>query len=317
MNTYTHWTNSFDGVVKMYNSIKPLRGKRLEQDIRPIGERSKWWERIIKVDNSTYVITDGLWSWTYNQMEVLNDPEVADRLLSFAPIVWTREEDGDYITVRNTSEGNQSQSRYRTLIAWLPGVLRFSYGGNGKHWVNHVSKNTRHYLPKFKVVNKDQKWVMGTDTCLKFKCVDGDFVNVIGNHKGIVPVVNRAVTAKYNPKIRELWQWGQIVLPVFGNTILEQRDSSAKTIGSNSIYGWEYHVKPEEMRAWLDDPELYSAERLAFLILSVVSMDAIASDGDGSGTGAWFQPDGKSYGKFKNLVHKVGNMKTTKLVDME
>ena len=37
-----------------YDSIVPLRGKRKAQDIRPLGQRRKTWERIIKIDDDTY-----------------------------------------------------------------------------------------------------------------------------------------------------------------------------------------------------------------------------------------------------------------------
>ena len=60
--TYGRWgvpLNSFDDVAKAYNSIKPIRGKRLSEDLRPLSSfRRYWWNRVIKInDNSLLRIT--------------------------------------------------------------------------------------------------------------------------------------------------------------------------------------------------------------------------------------------------------------------
>jgi hypothetical protein len=56
--------NSFDDVVSEYNKTVPIRGARKAEDLRPLGQRRKWWERIIKVNENTYVLDDGGWTWT-------------------------------------------------------------------------------------------------------------------------------------------------------------------------------------------------------------------------------------------------------------
>jgi len=305
--------NSFDDVVALYNNIKPLRGKRSYIDIRPLGDRKRWWERVIKVNDNTYVITDGGWSWGVTPEQLKNDPQKLHEVLCFSPIVWTREADGDYVTIRNNLENGSSVSRYELLKSWLPAVLRFSYNQNGKHWVDHVSKNSKHYLPKFKAKITDGKWGSTEDLHLKFKQTQGDFISVVEPHKARVSVVNREVTKLYNPKIKELWQWAETILPVFGATLMEQRDQSAKVIGAKTVYGWIYNVNPNDLRAWLDGPDLFADERLAFVILSTFSIDAIEGNWN---NGVWFAPTKTTYEKFKNLVHKLGNMKMVKLVDV-
>ena len=47
----------FEGVKKRYEDTIPLRGKRKEQNIRPIKRRDRAWERIIKVSDTEYYIT--------------------------------------------------------------------------------------------------------------------------------------------------------------------------------------------------------------------------------------------------------------------
>ena len=57
------WTNfaSFKDVVKHYENIKPLVSKlhTREDDIRPIGDRNRKWERIVKVSRNCYALSDG------------------------------------------------------------------------------------------------------------------------------------------------------------------------------------------------------------------------------------------------------------------
>jgi len=48
----------FNKIKQAYESIKPLRGKRKHLDIRPHGERNRSWERIVKVSDNEYYITN-------------------------------------------------------------------------------------------------------------------------------------------------------------------------------------------------------------------------------------------------------------------
>ena len=58
--THTNFS-SFHEVAKHYNSIKPLVSKlhTREDDIRPIGDRARKHERIVKISNNCYALSDG------------------------------------------------------------------------------------------------------------------------------------------------------------------------------------------------------------------------------------------------------------------
>jgi hypothetical protein len=47
----------FEGVAKRYEETTPLRGKRKEQNIRPINRRDRAYERIVKVSDTEYYVT--------------------------------------------------------------------------------------------------------------------------------------------------------------------------------------------------------------------------------------------------------------------
>ena len=48
---------TFDTVKQRYEDTVPIRGKRKEQNIRPIMRRDRAWERIIKVDDNEYYVS--------------------------------------------------------------------------------------------------------------------------------------------------------------------------------------------------------------------------------------------------------------------
>ena len=52
---------TFEQVEAFYNRIKPVRedGYSTSRNIRPIGDRSRKGERIIKVNNNTYALSEG------------------------------------------------------------------------------------------------------------------------------------------------------------------------------------------------------------------------------------------------------------------
>ncbi len=56
-----NYLNTFDKVVAYYESIKPLVSKHhtLADDLRPIGDRNRKWERIQKVNANCYILQDG------------------------------------------------------------------------------------------------------------------------------------------------------------------------------------------------------------------------------------------------------------------
>ena len=53
----------FKKIAERYETTVPLRGKRKAQNIRPHGERDRDWERIIKVSDHEYYLTNNAYRW--------------------------------------------------------------------------------------------------------------------------------------------------------------------------------------------------------------------------------------------------------------
>lgn len=133
--------NTFDEVAAKYAAVKPMRGQHKDQDVRPIGNRRQKWERIVKMDDSTYLLTDAhyadpVFCWGPSHASV---PKVITReeQINLAPIVWRKLPDGtETVTVRNASGVyGQCNSRYTFLEFNLPSGLVFCMTRQGDHYV--------------------------------------------------------------------------------------------------------------------------------------------------------------------------------------
>jgi len=139
----------FAQMAENYNTTKPVISKNhtAEDNIRPVGRRSRKHEHMIKVSARQYMIWDGysvgdpkFKSWSSNV------PPTPEQTLALAPIVWTLSPKGDIETVRirNGSGDSAHCSRYTFLDNTLPRGLAFHvYGGK-----QYISNGTQYLLPK-------------------------------------------------------------------------------------------------------------------------------------------------------------------------
>jgi hypothetical protein len=282
--------NSFDEVAKRYNEIKPIRGRK--EDTRPLNERRYAWNRIIKVDDNKYILSDGHYTW-WGQ----------DTLETVSPIVWERKEDGDYMTIRNNMNDSSAVSRYQFISHYLPLGMSFDwYNISGKHFVKY--KDQTHYLPKYKgtfdynakvlTIEKDNKLV--------FKHVDGEFIRANELQPMKTRRLDKDLDKEYNKKLMAMWEWMQIVLPVLGDTMYEGRTTYADSFGGSYWY-WTKRTTPEEVREILNDEE--HPKRMAFAVLASIEADAMRDKR--------FEPKTDSYKKLRMLVRRIGDFYKTEL----
>jgi hypothetical protein len=295
--TYGRWgvpLNSFDDVAKAYNSIKPIRGKRLSEDLRPLSSfRRYWWNRVIKINDNKYLLSDGCWSWIYK----VNNTSVMEQT---APIVWERKADGDYMTVRSHMAGGIAVSRYQFLDRMLPEGMRFDWHTrSGKHFV--LYKGESYYIPKFKgeFDHTANAFIMKEDNRLEFKWAPDGLTRV----GALVPYktrrIDKDVDRKYAPKVRELWDWMQVVLPVLGDNLKKNRMDYSEVLCGKTYWDWSNHVNSQEVLEILDDDE--HVKRVALAVC--LALEIQATDVEGR-----FWARHESFKLFKNKVRKVANM---------
>jgi hypothetical protein len=290
-----HGLSTFDEVVKVYESITPIRtkdtGLRMT-DRRPLNSRWKWWERVYKFDDNTYGLCDGHEWWWHGKEE----------LKQTCPILWERRADGEYITIRNHYHKFQtSWTRFEFLTWYLPKGISFWYCA-GKHFINYEDKD--YALPK---MVSNVKWgATGSIDILhdhKIEFVrDGDnFVR----QNGLLPVPTKRkgeVAYQYQDKILKFWEWTNVMLPVLGDSLTYEGVniySETMTDGKSGIWYWHQSTNAKEVLDILDNEE--HPKKMALAVCVAFATEAI-------GTNKHFQVESKSRQKFIDTIRRLGNM---------
>lgn len=269
--TYSAFT-CFDEVVSHYNNTTPMRGEASAgKDIRPIGDRARKYERIVKISRNCYALSDGyhmgdehfsVWQWHVHTASASADME------KYAPIVWRKRRDGtEEVTLRNGFGDYSHNGRYAFLHRHTPKGMRFR-NRNGKHFIQNMYHallphrgGTDHYLAKTRTAPHDvydrikkaaaatpanhwQKkhaaWVTAHDdnSAVTFrKNENGGWDHVEGTGKDISsiknPTVNKAVKAKYKEEIKSFFEWGMTMSPLLP---LEDEQYKSQQIRDLRVY---------------------------------------------------------------------------------
>ncbi len=262
-----NYLNTFDKVAAYYESIKPLVSKHhtLADDLRPIGDRNRKWERIQKINANCYILQDGWngsddifcgWHYYHNTSGERPKPTEAEKI-KLAPIVWRRHRDGtETIKIRNGTGQGAHNSRYSFLDRHLPKGLNFIVR-NGKHFVA-FTHGTEYYLaksntvPSFDMPSEAQthewnKYFTTRDdgVALTFRIDNGVISFVDGGKPLPVPPkvrVDKVAKAKMKDAIAEFRDWAFAMYP-----LLPTRDHDYHTERVNEVrtamqsgysYGW-------------------------------------------------------------------------------
>ena len=129
--------STFKDVEARYNEIRPLVSVNCsrEQDIRPISDRRRRYERIAKISDHEYALHDMASSGSITRLPMYSGREIA------APITWRHNHGVETVTVRGATT-DYDTTRYNFLRRYLPGGLYFNVGQSGQHTVGG------HYLPR-------------------------------------------------------------------------------------------------------------------------------------------------------------------------
>jgi hypothetical protein len=208
---------SFNQVAAWYEQTKPIKSvaHTLEDDIRPIGQRKRKWERIKKVDDNTYCLLDGCYGQTMYNHNVTDQYEQ-----DMAAIMWRREADGDYIYIRNGTTDSVPYGRFKFLRRYLPLNMGFRYNQQGKHWV-HAKTPTGY--EDFPLPKTDYRWdyTLKQAACaddgkrLRFRAnEDGTFTRMGDAFKVTISHVNKELKKSWKPQIEAFYVQAAALAPL-------------------------------------------------------------------------------------------------------
>jgi hypothetical protein len=237
--------NTFAEVASHYENVKRLVSKSHpeEHDVRPLGDRRRKWERIIKISDDCYAFScggahDPVFTWGTGSHREKDFPLLPEDTARLAPVVWRRDKDGvETVTVRNGVGNWSHQSVYGFIRRTLPMGLRFFQGNkDGRQFVRCASGDI--YLPKTMSVprhvyeeykadaNRSSHWAQAR---LKATTPDDDNLSVTFKRTEAVGFevvgtpppeyinrirVNREDKAAFKPHIEQLWSWAIAVYPL-------------------------------------------------------------------------------------------------------
>jgi hypothetical protein len=205
----------FDRVKAKYESVKPIVSKKstLEDDVRPIGERRYKEERIIKVDENTYVLSDGVLSAIRSY-----SPMPLELELQFAPIMVQRREDGDYIRLRTGSVGSTWMSRYAFLRAYTPMGMSFSSAGGTRANEIHTHVDRKvHLIPRMDYQIDWNTGVVVKDggEMLWFKQTSPNTYERVSELYALkTNKVDRDAKSQYRKQLRDYFDWVCVISPM-------------------------------------------------------------------------------------------------------
>jgi len=226
-----NWTNfgSFDEVEAWYDKTKPIISSRFtrENDIRPIGDRRRYYERIVRVSPNCYALAD--WFTGGPTRHYGKTDTTLEEQAMLAPILWERHADGtETVRIRNATH-TFATNRYMFLGRHTPAKMQFQQTRVGVQFINVGS--SKHVLPQHKSTPRALYEQRSDKTGLVCGC-DGRYlvfrrdatkpdlwVHTYGEFHARPPsrpYVDRELKAEHKQDVAEFYTWACAILPMFG-----------------------------------------------------------------------------------------------------
>ena len=211
--------NTFDEVASLYNEIKPINSPSHPHpyEVRPLGKRGRKHERIVKVNDNSYALLDGMIGLSIYH----NPPSQAllDYELSMAPVLWERRADGDYVRIRNMPIDQMTFGRAKFFRHVLPSGLGFvansgrheihARGADGAEQYYPLPKSARQFdFTKMEASPDDGNLLWFKQTSLGRWARAGEPLTVRTTH------VDAEEKAKWRPAIEAFYTWTCAMMPI-------------------------------------------------------------------------------------------------------
>ena len=309
----TYFSN-FKMVVDHYESINPLVSKlhTLEDDIRPIGDRNRKHERIVKISRNCYALSDGYHegdnkflpygaqSYDHKTKTTTYYWDRVGKMEYYAPVVWRKHKDGtETVKIRNFTGSNSGYeiSRYSFLERHVPRSMQFIMGHSALQYVE-VGDN-KHYLAKCKTVPRGYYKAHSNQSYYKWMQVKDDNSALVFTRDGSElpytgwlrdettgkelpqkPKVNKELKKKYKDDIDKFFEWGMTMSPMLP---LSHNYNSTKAEELREHFGGRHDTfTPTCAREILRSPN--HPMRLNYWVMFTSS---VADHNYSSGAGGW------------------------------
>jgi hypothetical protein len=197
---------TFDTIKARYESVKPLRGKRKDQNVRPLNERRRDWERVFMVNENEYYISHDAYR---SRTEPLHNRS----------ITWFKRGDWEIITVHTPKAvwSKEDSQRICPYVLSSPSVFYF-YDYNLPDGLCMDNPSSCKYV---KVLNAE-----GTPTYytlekgdITFQRRSGDkYWNPVVVHREFKHYLDRSKTKELRKSIEPFLEYYNVVAPLMDKT---------------------------------------------------------------------------------------------------
>lgn len=234
---------SFQRLANEYNDTRPVNERGYDhndpqktrygtsRNIRPINNRNRKWERMVKLSDTCYALMCGhtygddvYMSWRYKDVQA--KPEI---VASYAPIAWHRIGDDDVVSVSNAHHGHPV-AHHQFLRTWLPRGITLT-NRNGKHFLKvQQPDGVKEY--SLRKADPDYRQVKHNSFNLKFRSIgDGTFVPYKlpeAATKVARKRVDTQLKRRFKVRLEEFNQWVMAMGPLFPKD-WKSRDDAQRT----------------------------------------------------------------------------------------
>jgi hypothetical protein len=199
---------NFKKIAERYESIVPLRGKRKAQNIRPHGDRSRCWERIVKVSDQEYYLTNNAYRW--------NDKH---NYASCRAITFKRDDEGNETVIVHTPRpywgDEETKNRLMPKQLGVPSTLHF-YRYNLPDGVGMYKYHSKNYLY---VKNSDKGDDISYYTLEKgdvtlTKQVGHEFFKPLVVHREFHRSLDRSKTKVIRQELAPFIEYARVMMPL-------------------------------------------------------------------------------------------------------
>jgi hypothetical protein len=200
----------FKKIAQRYEQVVPLRGKRKVQNIRPHGERSRDWERIIKVSDQEYFLTNDAYRWREKHGHTYN-----------RAITFKRDDEGNETVIVHTPRPYWGDEETRNKL--MPKQLGvpssfFFYNCNLPEGMGMYKYHSKNYL----MVKAEEGY---SESCWRFYTVDkGDVVFTRGAfdkyfkplvvHREFHRSLDRSKTKAIRQELAPFIEYARVMMPL-------------------------------------------------------------------------------------------------------
>jgi hypothetical protein len=228
---------TFDTIKAKYESIKPLRGKRKDQNLRPLGERRRDWEQVFKLSENEYYVSNEAYSFRLANSQPFN-----------RAITWKRSDDGtmDYITIHTPKRlWDTTNPQALAVLSLSPPSTYFFYSYNmpdGLSMHNHYSNKYVCLRPQ----NGNYQYYTLEQGDITFQRKVGEqFWQPLVVHRQFKHTLDRTKTKELRQSVQPFLEYYKMIEPLidktayhYGNPMQGFDESIFKQSGDEVPEGW-------------------------------------------------------------------------------